>query len=52
MTNCLLKGSKILLLNNTYKNIEDIFINDKVTHNLRLLVSKKTTQFNGTLLSF
>ena len=29
MTNCLLKGSKILL-SNTYKNIEDILINDEV----------------------
>lgn len=59
MSNCLLSGSKILLNNNTYKNIEDILINDKVTvfnlkslkstHNLRLLESKKTTQFEGNL---
>ena len=59
MTNCLLKGSKILLSNNTYKNIEDILINDEVkvfdlktlkaTHNLRLLGSKKTTQFEGCI---
>ena len=52
MSNCLLPGSKILLNNNTYKNIEDILINNKVTHNLRLLGSKKTTKFNGTLLGF
>ena len=59
MSNCLLPGSKILLNNNTYKNIEDILINDivkvfnlktlKSTHNLRLLGSKKTTQFEGSL---
>ena len=59
MSNCLLEGTKILLSNNTYKNIEDILINDEVkvfdlktlkaTHNLKLLGSKKTTQFDGTL---